>query len=125
MTRYGRKPPAIERPRTHARGCRCPFCDRNLRAEAEAERLRERAAQEAAGRLVRINEARAAAKVEAGREQIRREELDANDSIERIRAARNAADADPKAARLRELRAEGKTLAEAFAIIEAEGEPGS
>jgi hypothetical protein len=90
----------------------------------EAARLKEDAAREAGARLVRVAEARKVAKVEAGREEISREVREANRTAAAIRVAGEHAAADPKARRLLELRAQGKTMAEAFEIIESEGENG-
>lgn len=65
--------------------------------------------------------ARAEVKAEVTRAVIAGEVRNANDAAAKLRAAHAAADADPKAARLRELRAAGKTLAEAIEIIDSEG----
>jgi hypothetical protein len=55
---------------------------------------------------------------------ISREVREADRLAAGLRIAKERADADPKAERLRELRAEGKTLAEAIEIIESEGTSG-
>lgn len=119
MTRYGRRP--LPTGPLHPRGCHCPRCDRATRAEAEAQRLRDNAAREAAARLEGVRAARERLKIEAAREVMAADERAASLAVRDLREAKARADADPKAARLRELRAAGKTLAEAIEIIESEG----
>jgi hypothetical protein len=122
MTRYGRRP--IPLGPLHLRGCRCPKCDRTERAKTAAQTLAETAARENARRALTRAEAREEVKREAAAEAISREEKSADAAAAKIRAAARAAADDPKAARLRELRAAGKTMAEAFEIIEREGSDG-
>lgn len=118
-TRYGRRP--VPLGPLHPRGCHCPRCDRTERAKSTAQTMAETAARETARRALTRAEAREEIKREVAAEAISREEKSADVAAAKIReAARRAAD-DPKAARLRELRAAGKTMAEAFEIIEAEG----
>lgn len=105
----------------HPRGCRCPRCDRSVAAELEAARLRDVAATAAARKLQTAREAREADKAKRAAEGISREVARAEVAARRLLDAKRAAEDDPKAARLRELRAAGKTMAEAFEIIESEG----
>lgn len=118
MTRYGRRP--IATGPLHPRGCHCPHCDRTTRAEAEAARLTAAAAASDAAKLLARRELKREVKAAEGRAVISREIREADQLARSIAAARARADADPKAERLRALRAEGKTLAEAFEIIESE-----
>jgi hypothetical protein len=86
----------------------------------EAKRLLTEAVQTQAAKVEGVRAARAALKIAAARETIAADERTAADTVRELRAAKARADADPKAARLRELRAAGKTMAEAFEIIERE-----
>lgn len=60
-------------------------------------------------------------KIAAARDARAADVIKASRAVGDLREAKARADADPKAERLRVLRAEGKTLAEAIEIIESEG----
>lgn len=109
------------RPRTHVRGCRCPLCDRRARAAAEAAALQAAALAKVQPTIVDRKKANLDAKIKETARVVGADIREADRQAARMREAERRAADDPKAARLRELRAEGKTLAEAIEIIESEG----
>jgi hypothetical protein len=117
-TRYGRRP--IPTGPIHPRGCHCPNCDRVSRAEYEAAQLQEAAARREAAKLQTRQQVREEMKAARVREVLEAETRVASRAVGDLREAKARADADPKAERLRVLRAEGRTLAEAIEIIESE-----
>jgi hypothetical protein len=93
-------------------------------AECEAKRLTDAASADEAAKLLARRALRGEVKQIEVRAAISAEVREADRLAAGLRIAKERADADPKAERLRELRAAGKTLAEAFEIIESEGSSG-
>jgi hypothetical protein len=92
-------------------------CTREGRAATEAARLKALEAQKRAVAVVELKKAET-------RTALDRVLAAGDAAIDRSRAAAQAAQADGRTARLIELRRQGKTMAEAFEIIEREGTNG-